>query len=523
MSSSSPLGFADFQEAGVDELLNSMKDQVLLLVQWAKRIPPFMLLGVDDQICLLKAHASEHLLLGVTRRSRNQNYLLLGNSYIVTRQSPENSFALIASRVLDQLTIAFRTINVDDTEYACLKAIVFFDPYADGLQAREAVFNVRQEVIMALYSYLREKCVTDCDEMKLQFREHSSASNPHSRSSSPGASFVANISPEFAIVKRYCPISWFFYYYQNELFNFKFRFGELLLMVPSVRSIAEDMVDHIKFYKLFGAAKVDNVLHELLLGDTASDDNLQPSEHGDNGANQNNGQANNPSSSSNHGGAGTSTSNNNTSSHSQRPYPNSGPATPVLCNGSYGGGATMMSQAQYHDLSPANNTNQNQSSYDQQHQPTPSSFVPSYGPLEPCLHPQLNIMTTPQSLHHTSSMSSSPGLTALAAAALAASSSAQCAMLSTFSTSDGFLSPPTDSSYVENAESPSILSCVFSDRPATSSTAPSGSSSSSSMSAANRTRPNSRESIHSPSANHHPHHHHPHHHQLHTAVKQDTN
>ncbi len=44
------------------------------------------------------------------------------------------------------------------------------------------------------------------------------------------------------------------------------RFGELLLLLPTLQSTALQMVEQLQFAKLFGVAKVDNLLQEMLLG-----------------------------------------------------------------------------------------------------------------------------------------------------------------------------------------------------------------------------------------------------------------
>jgi hypothetical protein len=63
-----------------------MKQQLLMLVEWAKYIPPFTELPLDDQVALLRAHAGEHLLLGLARRSLHlRDVLLLGNNCIITK------------------------------------------------------------------------------------------------------------------------------------------------------------------------------------------------------------------------------------------------------------------------------------------------------------------------------------------------------------------------------------------------------------------------------------------------------
>ncbi|NXW10421.1 HNF4G factor, partial [Fregetta grallaria] len=63
--------------AGVSDVCESMKQQLLVLVEWAKYIPGFCELPLDDQVALLRAHAGEHLLLGAAKRSMAYKDILL--------------------------------------------------------------------------------------------------------------------------------------------------------------------------------------------------------------------------------------------------------------------------------------------------------------------------------------------------------------------------------------------------------------------------------------------------------------
>lgn len=55
-------------------------------------------------------------------------YSLIGNSYVIHRNCSEIEISRVANRILDELVQPFQEIQIDDNEYACLKAIVFFDP-----------------------------------------------------------------------------------------------------------------------------------------------------------------------------------------------------------------------------------------------------------------------------------------------------------------------------------------------------------------------------------------------------------
>lgn len=80
-------------------------------------------------MALLRAHAGEHLLLGVARRSMvHKDTLLLGNDVIIPRNMSDIEIGRVATRVLDELVKPLREVQIDDSEFSCLKAIVFFDP-----------------------------------------------------------------------------------------------------------------------------------------------------------------------------------------------------------------------------------------------------------------------------------------------------------------------------------------------------------------------------------------------------------
>lgn len=81
------------QLASITDIAGSMREQLVILVEWAKQIPLFMQkLNLDDQVALLRAHAGEHLLLGVARRSlKLKDFLLLGNNMIIPRDSGWNN------------------------------------------------------------------------------------------------------------------------------------------------------------------------------------------------------------------------------------------------------------------------------------------------------------------------------------------------------------------------------------------------------------------------------------------------
>jgi len=208
--------------ANINDVCESMKQQLLVLVEWAKYIPAFLDLALDDQVALLRAHAGEHLLLGLSRRSLHlKDILLLGNDYLIPRHSTEIELSHMGARIMDELIKPLRDVQIDDTEFACLKAIVFFDPGAvvsvpgaRGLSDPNKIKALRYQVQLSLEDYINDR-----------------------------------------------------------QYDSRGRFGEILLTLPALQSITWQMIEQIQFAKLFGMAKIDSLLQEMLLGGGAPPEN----------------------------------------------------------------------------------------------------------------------------------------------------------------------------------------------------------------------------------------------------------
>ncbi|XP_076684366.1 hepatocyte nuclear factor 4 isoform X2 [Andrena cerasifolii] len=208
------------QIANINDVCDSMKQQLLILVEWAKYIPAFSELTLDDQVALLRAHAGEHLLLGVARRSMQlKDVLLLGNNCIITKNCPEGrnqdlDISKVGVRVMDELVKPLNEVQIDDTEFACLKAIVFFDPNAKGLSEPQRIKQLRYQIQINLEDYISDR-----------------------------------------------------------QYDSRGRFGEILLTLPALQSISWQMIEQIQFVRLFGVAHIDNLLQEMLLGGATAEVN----------------------------------------------------------------------------------------------------------------------------------------------------------------------------------------------------------------------------------------------------------
>lgn len=160
----SPEDLANKQFASINDVCESMKQQLLILVEWAKHIPAFNDLQLDDQVALLRAHSGEHLLLGLSRRSLHlKDVLLLGNNCIITkhtsdsRLSPNVDISRVGTRIIDELVSAMKEVRLDDAELACIKALVFFDPHARGLNEPQRIKGLRHQILNNLEDYVSDR------------------------------------------------------------------------------------------------------------------------------------------------------------------------------------------------------------------------------------------------------------------------------------------------------------------------------------------------------------------------------
>ena len=55
-------------------------------------------------------------------------------------------------------------------------------------------------------------------------------------------------------------------YINDRQYDSRGRFGEILLILPNLQSITWQMIEQIQCARLFGMAKIDNLLQEMLLG-----------------------------------------------------------------------------------------------------------------------------------------------------------------------------------------------------------------------------------------------------------------
>ncbi|KAK3555488.1 hypothetical protein QTP86_017040, partial [Hemibagrus guttatus] len=212
----------------VTNICQAADKQLFTLVEWAKRIPHFSELPLDDQVILLRAgkhtytftHTHTHTHTHLSMRCWNElliasfshrsiavkDGILLATGLHVHRNSAHSAgVGAIFDRVLTELVSKMRDMQMDKTELGCLRAIVLFNPDSKGLSNPSEVEALREKVYASLEAYCKQKYPDQ-----------------------PG------------------------------------RFAKLLLRLPALRSIGLKCLEHLFFFKLIGDTPIDTFLMEML-------------------------------------------------------------------------------------------------------------------------------------------------------------------------------------------------------------------------------------------------------------------
>uniref|UniRef100_A0A1B0CMQ0 Nuclear receptor subfamily 2 group B member 4 n=2 Tax=Lutzomyia longipalpis TaxID=7200 RepID=A0A1B0CMQ0_LUTLO len=171
-------------KGAVSHLCQMANKQLYQLIEYARRMPHFAQLQREDQPQLM----------------------CLGPNFTLHRNSAQQAgVAPIFDRILSELSVKMKRLNMDRAELGCLKAIILFNPDIRGLKCRQDVDVLREKV----YACLDEHCRT----------EH------------PGDDG---------------------------------RFAQLLLRLPALRSISLKCLDHLFFFRLIGDKQLETFVNEML-------------------------------------------------------------------------------------------------------------------------------------------------------------------------------------------------------------------------------------------------------------------
>ncbi|XP_033116697.1 retinoic acid receptor RXR-alpha-B-like isoform X3 [Anneissia japonica] len=231
--------YVDTQNDPVTNICQAADKQLFTLVEWAKRIPHFSELILDDQVTLLRAGWNELLIAAFSHRSiAVTNGILLATGLHVHRNSAHTAgVGTIFDRVLTELVAKMREMRMDKTELGCLRAIVLFNPDAKNLTSVQKIIHNARRVATDPMNSLPFVYSTDAKNLS-------------------SVQKVEELREKvYASLEEYCRTQ-----YPEE----SGRFAKLLLRLPALRSIGLKCLEHLFFFKLIGDTPIDTFLMEML-------------------------------------------------------------------------------------------------------------------------------------------------------------------------------------------------------------------------------------------------------------------
>ncbi|UYV83952.1 RXRA [Cordylochernes scorpioides] len=213
---------ATLQSGPVVTLCQSADHQLFQLVEWAKHIPHFTELPLEDQMRLLKAGWNELLIASFSHRSVGiKDGLVLAAGLVIKRGSADAvGIGSIFDRVLAELVAKMRDMKLDRSELGCLRCIVLFNPeeYATVLEAKPGLCTEVKGL----------QCATRVEALRERV---------------------------YASLEDYCRQS-----YPDQ----PGRFAKLLLRLPALRSIGLKCLEHLFLEKIMGDTPIETFLLSLL-------------------------------------------------------------------------------------------------------------------------------------------------------------------------------------------------------------------------------------------------------------------
>lgn len=219
------INYEDEKTANLNDIGKSIHQQLLLFIEWAKLLKEFQLLSHDDQMALLKGGAASNIVLGVAYRSVIQNAgdsICLANETKLGKEQAEQvgDINCVVGRIIDEVVTPMRRLRFDLCEYVALKAILFYNPVARDLNDTSTVEDHRYSVLRSIQKRCTEKALENMEDEQLECRN-----------------------------------------------------GKLLLLLPAIQAIAQQLVEDVQLARLFGLVNVDSLMEELILNDRKVTDN----------------------------------------------------------------------------------------------------------------------------------------------------------------------------------------------------------------------------------------------------------
>merc|ERR1719273_511861 len=222
---------------------------LFLSVHWVRSIPAFSLLSYETQVALVRNAWSDIFILGMAQCAQTMNLQNILSSIVSHLQTSVSQDKLSASRVrqvtttickIQEYVRALNKLNVDDWEFAYLKAISLFGADKLGISSARHLDKIRDKAVEELREYcLRENNNTSSNIHNEDKEDKMDFTNTHTTSTTTGTS-ITHDHPGLT------------------------RFSDLLLRLSPLRSLQPDVLEELFFAGLIGNVQIDSVVPYIL-------------------------------------------------------------------------------------------------------------------------------------------------------------------------------------------------------------------------------------------------------------------
>merc|ERR1719273_403444 len=222
---------------------------LFLSVHWVRSIPAFSTLSYDTQVALVRNAWSDIFVLGMAQCAQSMNLQNILSSIVSHLQTSVSQDKLSASRVrqvtttickIQEYVRALNKLNVDDWEFAYLKAISLFGADKLGISSARHLDKIRDKAVEELREYcLRENNNTSSNIHNEDKEDKMDFTNTHTATTTTGSS-ITHDHPGLT------------------------RFSDLLLRLSPLHSLQPDVLEELFFAGLIGNVQIDSVVPYIL-------------------------------------------------------------------------------------------------------------------------------------------------------------------------------------------------------------------------------------------------------------------
>ncbi|XP_050419412.2 thyroid hormone receptor beta [Patella vulgata] len=141
------------------QLAETMTPSIVKVVEFAKGVPGFTQLNVDDQILLLKCCCMEIMCLRAARRYEPEDETLVMTNGLTIHKSQIQQHGAVGALVepIFEFAIGLAKLSLDETEVALLAAVLLMQSDRSGLKNAEVVERLQDAILGAFKRYITNK------------------------------------------------------------------------------------------------------------------------------------------------------------------------------------------------------------------------------------------------------------------------------------------------------------------------------------------------------------------------------